>query len=269
MDIFNTEAIQFGLLSIVQGITELLPISSSGHLILLSNLWDMQLSNLILSILHLGTTVAIIVFLRRTLFKNLFTKEKLSFYLKILVASIPAGLVGVFLGDFIEEKLRATWIIAVSLIVWGIVMIIVEQSQKGKQHKKDLDLEKVTWKQSLVMGFAQTLALIPGTSRSGITTLAGIFSGLNKYRAFEYSFILGIPVLIGASILEIGKELLGIENISTHILTTASIKMLPVILISFAVGYIALIVVRKYQKKSWLTVFGVYRIILGILILVL
>jgi undecaprenyl-diphosphatase len=274
MDFLNIQAVQFGILSVLQGITELLPISSSGHLILLSNLWQLELSNLILSILHLGTTLAIILFLRETLFKDIFSKEKLNFYLKILVASIPAGLVGIFLGDFIENQLRATWIIAVSLIVWGIVMIVVEQLKVNEKDTRtrsetlvNKDLTKVTWRQSLTMGIAQTFALIPGTSRSGITTLAGIFSGLNKYTAFEYSFVLGIPVLIGASVLEVGKALLNIEDLTLHIATIAGVKMLPLIFVSFIVGYVALMIVKKYQKKNWLTVFGIYRIILGLLIL--
>lgn len=276
MDIFNTQAIQFGILSVIQGLTELLPVSSSGHLILVSRLWDMELSTLILSVLHLGTTLAIVIFLRKTLFKNLFTKKKITFYLKILVASIPAGIVGILFESMIEDKLRATWIIAVSLIFWGIVMIVTEQlkvnDQKTQTKSVSVDNEElinVSWKQSLTMGFAQVIALIPGTSRSGITTLAGIFSGLNKYVALEYSFILGLPVLAGASLLEIGKEFLSIENLDSQIASAATIKILPAVLFSCVVGYVALLVVRKYQKKNWLTLFGVYRIVLGIIILIL
>ena len=274
MDIFNTQAIQFGVLSIIQGLTELLPVSSSGHLLLVSRLWDAELSSFILSVLHFGTTLAIIIFLRKTLLKDIFTKKKLNFYLKILVASIPAGIVGILFESIIEEKLRATWIIATSLIVWGIVMIITEQVKKNRDEKNEdinetVALENISWKQSLSMGFAQVLALIPGTSRSGITTLAGIFSGLNKYIALEYSFILGLPVLLGASILEIGKEFLNIGDLSLNIVTAATIKMLPAILLSCAIGYFALLILRKNQKKNWLTIFGVYRIILGAVILIL
>jgi undecaprenyl-diphosphatase len=274
MTIFNTETIQLGVLSIVQGLTELLPVSSSGHLILVSRLWEAELSSLILSILHIGTTLAIILFLRKTLFKNLISRKKLNFYLKILIASIPAGLVGIFLGDLIEKKLRATWIIATSLILWGIVMIITERLKVNEQTSRtsskkigNEELINVNWKQALAMGFAQVLALVPGTSRSGITTLAGIFSGLNKYVALEYSFILGLPVLAGASVLEIGKEISSIENLDSQTLSTAAITILPAIFLSFSIGYIALLMLKKYQKENWLTFFGIYRILLGLLIL--
>jgi len=125
--------IKFGILSAVQGLTELLPISSSGHLILLGKLFEIDTSTLLLSVFHLGTTIAIIIFFRKKLFKNIFTKEKLNFYLKILIASIPTGIIGFLFQDIIEEKLRAEWIIAVSLILWGIVMILLERKTKGKK----------------------------------------------------------------------------------------------------------------------------------------
>jgi undecaprenyl-diphosphatase len=124
------EMIKMGILAIIQGITELLPISSSGHLILLGEYFNISITTLILSTFHLGTTLSIILFFREKLFKNLFTKEKLLFYIKILVASIPAGIVGFLFEELISERLRATWIIAVSLIVWGIVMILMEQKKK-------------------------------------------------------------------------------------------------------------------------------------------
>jgi undecaprenyl-diphosphatase len=264
------ENIKFLILGIVQGITELLPISSSGHLLLFSDImnFELDLNSLLLSVLHIGTTLAIIVFSRKILFKNLFSKEKLLFYVKIVVASIPAGIVGIFLGDFIENQLRATWIIAVSLIVWGIVMIIAEQTRKDVK-KADTNIENISWKQSIAMGFGQTLALIPGTSRSGITTLTGMLTGLDKYTAFEYSFILGIPVLLGASLIEIFKAYLEMETVDLNTIFASTLRMTPVILISFTVGYLALITVKRYQKKNWLTVFGIYRIILGIIILLI
>ncbi len=262
------ETIELVILSVIQGVTELLPVSSSAHLILISKVWNTELSTLMLTILHLGTSLAIIVFLRKLLFTKILSNEKLSLYLKIIVSSIPAGITGILFENIIEEKLRATWIIAVSLIVWGIAMIVFEQKKNKTKDSKDISIENITWKQSIIMGIAQAFALIPGTSRSGITTIAGMFSGLDKYTAFEYSFILGIPVLLGASILEIGKTILNTDNLSIDTSLLSVTKMLPVILISFVVGYLALIVVRKYKKKNWLTVFGIYRIIVGILILI-
>lgn len=261
------EIFKLAILSVIQGITELLPISSSGHLLLTSSLLNIELDNLLLTVLHIGTTLAIILFLRKTLFKNIFTKKKLTFYLKILVASIPAGIVGISLSSFIENQLRASWIIGVSLIVWGIAMVIVEQTKKESKVEKKIDLETISWKQSILIGIGQTLALIPGTSRSGITTLVGIYTGLDKYTAFEYSFVLGIPVLLGASILEITKAYFKMEIITSEILLASGIRMLPIILISFVIGYLALVLVRKNKKRNWLTVFGIYRILLGIVVI--
>lgn len=260
------DTIKIGFLSIIQGITELLPISSSGHLILLGKIMDIETSTLLLSVFHFGTTLAIIIFFREKLFKNFFTKEKLNFYLKILISTIPAAITGFLFESIIEEKLRETWIIAVSLIVLGIVMIILEKREKEDY---DPDVENVTWKQSLLMGFGQIFALIPGTSRSGVTTITGILAGMDKYSALEYSFILGIPILIGSSVYEIGKEILSIEEPLTTTITSASlIRVFVVAVVPFVVGYLALTVLKKFKKKNWLTVFGIYRIILGILILI-
>ncbi len=263
---YNMEMIKMGILAIIQGITELLPISSSGHLILLGEYFNISITTLILSTFHLGTTLAIILFFREKLFKNLFTKEKLLFYIKILVASIPAGIVGFLFEELISERLRATWIIAVSLIVWGIVMILMEQKKKDNNGK---NLEAISWKQSLSIGISQTLALIPGTSRSGITTITGILVGLDKYTALEYSFILGIPVLLGSSMYGILKEILMVGELTSTILSVSVIKITVMAILPFIIGYIALILLKKFQKKNWLTCFGMYRIVLGILILLL
>ena len=261
------EIVKIGILSIVQGLTELLPISSSGHLILLGRVMDIDTSSLLLSVFHLGTTLAIIIFFREKLFKNFFTKEKLNFYLKILVSSIPAGIAGLLFEDVIEEKLREPWIIAVSLISLGIVMIFLERNEKKKHIP---ETKTVTWKQSIIMGICQTFALIPGTSRSGVTTIGGMLTGMDKYSALEYSFILGIPVLLGSSVYEITKEISAIqEPITTTILSASLVKVLTVAFIPFLVGYLALVVLKKLKRENWLTIFGIYRIVLGIVILIL
>lgn len=260
------EIIKIGILSIIQGIIELLPISSSAHLILLGKLMNIDTTSFLLSVFHFGTTLAIIVFFREKLFKNFFTKEKLIFYLKIIVSTIPAAIVGFLFQDIIEEKLRAEWIIAVSLIVLGIAMIILEKKEKAEY---DPNVENITWKQSLIMGFGQIFALIPGTSRSGVTTVAGIFAGMDKYSALEYSFILGIPILLGSSGYEIIKEISSIqEPITSTIIYASLVKILVVAVVPFLVGYIALVVLKRFKKKNWLTVFGIYRIALGIIILI-
>lgn len=252
MDIFKMV-----FLAIEQGITELLPISSSAHLILTGQLLDIEVDTYLLSVLHLGTTIALLIFFLPVLFKEFLKKSSLLFYLKIVVSSIPVAIVGFLFQDTIETILRGNIVIIISLILWGIVMIIVE---KKYEQKEEVDLHTITWKQSLTMGIAQILALIPGTSRSGITTISGILSGVNKYSALQYSFILGIPVLLGVSTYEIYKEFP--KN-------SLSAEYIGAVFVSAVVGYLSLLLLKRIKRQKWLTVFGYYRILLGILILLL
>jgi undecaprenyl-diphosphatase len=271
LGIYTMENIKILILSIVQGITELLPISSSGHLILVGDLIDFNISGsvLLLSVLHIGTTLAIIVFNRKILFKNFFTKDKWIFFLKLLISSIPAALTGFLLEDFITSQLHSKLVIAISLIVLGIFFIIIENSKllTPKDGYKKTEPEDISLGKMFLIGIGQSFALIPGTSRSGITTLTGILLGLEKYSAFNFSFLLGIPVLLGSAGYEIIKSYLSTTEPSLTTAGLSIVKMLPMILVSFIVGYISLLLVKKFKKEKWLTVFGVYRILIGILIL--
>lgn len=242
------------LLAIEQGITELLPISSSAHLILSAKLLDFKMDTYFLSLLHLGTTLSILIYFTPTLFKNIFQKKTLNFYLKVAISTIPVAMIGLLFESTIEDVLRGDLVIVISLILWGIVMIVVEKSK----NEMEIDLHDITWKQSLVMGASQILALIPGTSRSGITTISGILTGVNKYVALQYSFILGIPVLLGASGYVLFKNIDVEQFTSTHLLG---------VVISAVVGILALQFLKKIKRTNWLTLFGYYRIFLGILIL--
>jgi len=245
------------ILALIQGITELLPISSSAHLLIASELLNFNATTYFLTTLHLGTTLALIFYFSKVLFKDIFTKTKMSFYFKIFVSSIPAGIIGLLFQSFIEETLRANIFLSISLILWGIVMIILE---KKKRNVKETRVEEVTLKQSIIMGIAQSLALIPGTSRSGITTIAGMIVGLNKFTALEYSFLLGLPVLIGSS----GYELIKEANINSF-----GIAEILGIITAGVIGYLSLILLQRFKKKNWLTVLGIYRVILGISLLLL
>ena len=182
------EILKYLIIGIIQGITELLPVSSSAHILLLGKLMNLNFSSSLLITFHLGTTLAIILFFWSKIFKDFFTKSKLKFFLKIIVASIPVGIAGIFFDKFISEKLRAEWIIALSLIVWGIVMILVEKKFTKDEEEKLRKVEDLSWKQAFVVGSSQILALIPGTSRSGITTIVGILMGMKKYVALKFSF---------------------------------------------------------------------------------
>ena len=261
------ESIKLLVLAIVQGISELLPISSSAHLIILGEVMAIPTSTLLLTSLHIGTSIAILVFFWKKLFKNFFTKKKWSFYIKILLSVVPSGILGVLFESKIENVLHDNWIMALSLIFWGMLMILA-------QNKKDDDsignMEDVTWKQSLLMGFAQAIALIPGTSRSGVTTLSGIGLGLNKYTAFEYSLVLGLPVLLGASLWEIVKTIANNGQIIPQALVFGDyINIAIIILVPFIIGCISLTVLERIKREKWLSAFGIYRIILGIAILVI
>jgi undecaprenyl-diphosphatase len=242
------------ILSTFQGITELLPISSSGHLLLVSKyLFDFDLTQSTTAGLHLGTTLAIMIFYSLEIV-NLLKKGGVTFVSKLFLASIPAAVIGLVWGDLIEQSLYSTIIVSASLIIWGVVMILAERKTDG-----EVDLNNITLKQAVLMGIAQTLALIPGTSRSGITTIAGIYSGVEKYTALVFSFILGLPVLIGASTLAFMK-MYQVNNFTLDIVSVVT---------TLLVGIVSLYILKKISKKRFLTVFGVYRIILGVLILLL
>lgn len=260
----TVENIKILFFALVQGITELLPISSSGHLILLGKILNTPTPTEFITTLHLGTTLAIILFYWKELFKDIFSKKKFSFYTKIVVSSIPAAVAGFLIQDLVDEYLHDVWIIGVSLIVWGIFFIILEKKEKGRE---DISVEEVSWKDSLVMGFGQVLALIPGTSRSGITTISGIFSGLSKNTSIAYSFILGVPVLLGSFLIYFVKAMMDIDNFEVRYIGLSLIKILPGTLVAFVTGYLALLLLKKIKKSNWLTVFGIYRIILGLVIL--
>ena len=245
------------ILAFVQGVTELLPISSSAHLLIFSELLEFDTTTYFLTTLHLGTTLALILYFSKVLFKDILTKAKMSFYLKILVSSLPIGIIGLLFQSFIEERLRAPIFLSISLILWGVVMIILE---KNKKNVAETNVEEVTLRESIIMGVAQSLALIPGTSRSGITTITGMMLGLNKFTALQYSFLLGLPVLIGAS---------GYELIKEASITSFGIEEILGIITAGVVGYLSMILLQRFKKTNWLTVFGTYRIILGVLLIIL
>lgn len=264
------ETLKLGFVGIIQGISELLPISSSAHMLLLGELLKINVTSSLLILFHLGTTVAVIIFLRKQLFKNLFSKKKLLFYIKILIATLPAGIVGFLFNDIISKHLRKHWILAISLILWGIVMIVLEARKDKKEEikkEKVSTVENITLKQAFLIGLSQTIALIPGTSRSGITTIAGIFLGLPKYVALKFSFTLSIPVLLGSFAWFLAKSFKSTNGISAVVTQPIYLNFLTIFLTTFIFGLISMKLLRKAKKKKWLTFFGIYRIILGIVVL--
>lgn len=254
------------VLSIVQGLTEFLPISSSGHLLLLPRFfgWADQGLNFDAAI-HLGTLLAVLVYFHRdlrSLIASLFDPESKAhrkLVALLLLSAIPAVIAGLTLKTFIEEQVRGVLIVAVNLLIWGIILMIAEYTAQHRQ--TELKMEQLTWKRALFIGAAQALALIPGTSRSGITISSGLFSGLSREEAVRFSFLMGIPVIAGAglfSLLDFFQQPGGM----------GSIDLAAALLLAFLSGLAAIHLLLKLISKRGLYFFGVYRILLAIVLLI-
>ena len=271
--------IQTVLMGIVQGITEWLPISSTGHLILLDQFFKMDVSEVFMEtfkvVIQFGSILAVLVVywqklnpFCKTSDSNTYRiannvnlkKSTINLYLKVLVGVIPAGVIGILFDDIIEGYLSSPWVIAAALIVYGIIFIVVESM---KFNPKFSELEELSYKTAFLIGAFQVLALIPGTSRSGSTIIGAVLIGCSRQVAAEFSFFLAIPVMLGASALKLLKAFMegvvftGAEWI-TLILGTLVSFVVSVLAIKFLVSYI-----RKHDFKG----FGYYRIVLGIIIL--
>ncbi|MBD3270739.1 undecaprenyl-diphosphatase UppP [Candidatus Peregrinibacteria bacterium] len=256
------------LLGVVQGITEFLPISSSGHLILVEDWLGLHVESLksFDIAVHFGTLVAIFAYFRKD-FSQLFLAsvaivkrkkgyEKEKKLIKWLVlATLPAVFVGLFLGDTIDFYARSSFSVAIVLILVGLIFFIAEYV-----HSK-LQIKKINFLNSFIIGCAQAIALIPGVSRSGITITAGIFQGIKREEAARFSFLLGSIAITAATLLAIVKSFSGdIETVSLELIIAG-------LLASGFSGFFAVSFLMKYLKKHSLRIFGLYRIILGVLIL--
>lgn len=254
------------ILGAIQGITEILPISSSAHLIIVPWLFGVPDQGLSFDVaLHLGSLLAVIIAFKADwlkliksaldLVKNKFKKptqnQKLIYFL--ILGTIPAAITGYFLGDLIESTFRSPYIIVLTLTFYGALLWFAEYV--GKQNK---DIGKITFKNVLLIGFAQALALIPGTSRSGITITAGLFGGLTKEDAAKFSFMLSAPIIFGAGILKVAE--IPIEKM-------ISMPFVVGFLSSFVFALLAIRMLLAFVKKSSYKWFSIYRFALAILIL--
>jgi undecaprenyl-diphosphatase len=267
MDFF--EILKAIILGIVQGITEWLPISSTGHLILINRFLNLNCSedflNMFKVVIQFGSILAVIVLYFKKLNPFALSKSKeekgqtWQMWFKVIVAVIPAAVFGFLFEDLIDSVLSSNIVIAIALIVYGILFIVIENRKKVVPIK---DIKSLSYKKALGIGLCQTLALIPGTSRSGSTILGGILLGADRTVASEFSFFLAIPVMFGASLLKIlgfGFNMTAEEWI---ILLTGTI-------VSFMVSVFAIKFLMSYIKKHDFKGFGVYRIILGIIVIIL
>jgi undecaprenyl-diphosphatase len=242
------------ILGIVEGITEFLPISSTGHLILTSKLLSISQNEFTKSfeiVIQSGAILSIIVLYLRKIISN----PKMILY--IIIGFIPSGVFGLLFYKFIKQYLFSTFVVSLMLIIWGIIFILVEFLLKGRYYKLQIDA-----KTALLIGFFQCFALIPGTSRSGATIIGGMLLGLSRKDATEFSFLLSVPTIIIASAYDLIKEKSIIFNSDIYVLLVGFIT-------SFIFAYISVKWLINFVSKHSLVVFGIYRIIIGIIFLLL
>lgn len=253
--------IEAAVSGVVQGLTEFLPVSSSGHLVLLSKIFGENENALLFDVaLHAGTLLALVIFFHKDLWslaRALFVKSELTRAAWLLgLATLPAVVSGFLLQDLAEDTFRSAVLVASNLIIVGILMLVVDRFAALSTKK----LEAVTMKQALVMGIAQALAVVPGVSRSGSTITAGLMAGLDRVTATRFSFLLGVPIIFGALLkvlVDGGASTVGEQ---TGIFATG-------ILVAFGSGLLAIKFMLSYLSKHSLSAFAYYRITIGLIVL--
>ncbi len=257
-------------LGIVEGITEWLPISSTGHLILFDSVLRLNVSdefwNMFLVVIQLGAILAVCYLYFDKL--NLFSAAKsysqkraaANLWGKVIVACLPAGILGFLFDDWMDEHLRGADIVAWALIIYGVAFIVLEKYNNRRSFRVE-DLDAISYPTAFGIGCFQVLSLLPGTSRSGSTILGAMLLGVNRRDAAEFSFFLAIPVMFGASFLKLVKFGLAFQFTEVLILLVG-------MLVSFIVSVLAIKFLMAYIKGHDFQVFGWYRIVLGIVVLV-
>ncbi len=254
-------------LGIIQGITEFLPISSSAHLFLWQYFWGEDWGLPYDAFLHLGTLLAVVIYFWRdwwNLFKGILNRDKkqLNLLFILVIGIIPAGVVGYVWGDQIEQYLRRLPVIIVSLMVWAVVMNWADIFIERAKQKVD-DVTKINWRGSLLIGLAQVLALIPGTSRSGITITAALAQKIDRPTAARFSFLLGAPLIAGAGFLSL------LDLLRQDMSVVSPVGMAVGFLASFISGLIAIWFLLRLLTKHNLRLFVVYRLLLGLLLILI
>lgn len=263
------ELIKVIILGIVEGITEWLPISSTGHMILVDEFINLkataEFKEMFLVVIQLGAILAVVLlyFQKLNPFSTKKTKqekkETMSIWYKVVVGVIPASVIGVLFEDWLDEHFYNYITVAIMLVLYGILFIIIENKNKDKKPKVN-DFNSLSYGTAFSIGLFQVLALIPGTSRSGATILGGIILGTSRYIAAEYSFFLSIPVMFGASALKLIKFGFNFTGMEVALLLTGMI-------VAFIVSVIAIKFLLGYIKKNDFKAFGWYRIVLGLIIM--
>ena len=264
------------LMGLVQGITEWLPVSSGGHLLILNALLPLkgiteEFWNLYDVVIQLGSILAVVVLYFHQL--NPFAPSKSSaekrdtwsLWFKIVVAVIPSGIIGVLFNDWIEAHLNGAAVVAIALIVYGVVFLLLDRLEEGRHARRVGNLQEIDYKTAFLIGCFQVLALIPGTSRSGSTIIGALLLGLGRTTAVEFSFFMAIPTMAGASLLKCAKFVM-----KGGTMTGSEAAILAVgFIVAFAVSLAVIRALVNYIRTHSFRVFGIYRIALGAAVLAL
>ncbi len=261
------------LIGLIQGITEWLPISSTGHMILFEEFCGMNVSEQFMEmfrvVIQFGSILAVVILYWKRLFPFCpsHSKEKRKsiwkLWLRIVIAAVPAGIIGVLFDDILDKYLYNYVTVASALIIYGILFIIIERLHKNKSYAINTT-DEITPKAALKIGAFQTLALIPGTSRSGSTIIGAMCVGVSRTAAAEFSFFLAIPVMFGASLLKIAKYAV---NYGLSFTSSETVTLIVGILTAFIVSVIAIKFLVGFVRRHSFEFFGWYRIVLGCAVL--
>ncbi len=261
------------LFGIVEGITEWLPVSSTGHIILLDEFIQLQASDEFKSmfdvVIQLGAILAVVVLFFHKL--NPFAPDKSKeeknqtwlLWFKVCAAILPSGILGVLFDDWMDEHLHNGTVVSIALIAYGVAFLFLEKGNRGKHLKQVSDVHEIGWKTAVLIGCFQALSLVPGTSRSGSTILGAILLGVGRSAGAEFSFFMAIPTMLGASAIK------GLKFVLSGVAVTGlEIGCLAVgCVVSFIVSLLVIRGLMEYVRKHSFAAFGVYRIILGIIVL--
>lgn len=265
------EILKVIFLGIVEGITEWLPISSTGHMLLVDEFIKMNVSDefkeMFFVVIQLGAILAVVVLFWKKMWpfqikdksQPIIIKDTFSMWFKVVVACIPGAIITILFDDFIEEHLHTPVVIALTLIIYGIAFIVIERWNK-KRIPQVKELSDITYKTAFLIGLFQVLSIIPGTSRSGSTIIGALLIGVSRVAAAEFTFFLAVPVMFGLSALKMLKFGFAFTAAEAAVLIIGTVVafVVSVLVIKFLMGYI---------KKHDFQVFGWYRIVLGIIVL--
>lgn len=270
--VFNfVEILKVVFLGIVEGITEWLPISSTGHMLLVDEFITLNMSDafkeMFFVVIQLGAILAVVIIFWDKMFpfqfkdqtQPILKKDTFSLWFKVVFACIPGAVITLLFDDYIEAHLHTPFVIAAALIFYGIAFIVIEIWNK-KQSPTTLKLENITYQTAFIIGLFQVLSIIPGTSRSGATILGALLIGVSRVAAAEFTFFLAVPVMFGLSAIKILK--FGISFTNAELLT-----LLIGTVVAFAVSVFVIKFLMGYIKKHDFKLFGWYRIVIGIAVL--